>query len=396
VAQRALTQTGAFVQQLSPEDAQAARDVFPRNDAPTQMEERIWRIPLPLPFALRSVNVYLIGDDAGHWTLFDAGLGLARDEAALRLGLEQAGVPMEALSAIVLTHAHPDHIGLSGLLREASGAPVYMLAQEDERMYRVWGELSGPALRAIVGMFAEHGLTLDASAADPRVTAVAGSDGQDRQRHEETNRAIARPHGFSLPPVGAVQTLNDGDTLTLGRWNYQVIWTPGHSDYHMCLLRSDGFFIAGDHILPAITPNIGLFPNSRPDPLGDYYVSLQRVRDLPARIVAPGHGLPFAALAERADALREHHIERSAAIRALVEAAPAGQTANDIASALFGERLRTVDDRRFALAETLAHLEYLRLRGQVQMERVAAVYHYLPAALDASRATVSKRDSMEP
>lgn len=399
------------MQQLSPEDAQAARDVFPRNDAPTQMEERIWRIPLPLPFALRSVNVYLIGDDAGHWTLFDAGLGLARDEAALRLGLEEAGVPMETLSAIVLTHAHPDHIGLSGLLREASGAPVYMLAREDERMYRVWGELSGPALRAIVGMFAEHGLILDASAADPRVTAVAGSDGatgrgdrlaqgdhrgQDRQRHEETTHAIARPNGFSLPPAGAVLALGDGDTLTLGGWSYQVIWTPGHSDYHMCLLRSDGFFIAGDHILPAITPNIGLFPNSRPDPLGDYYASLQRVRDLPARVVAPGHGLPFATLAERADALREHHIERSAAIRTLMEAAPAGQTANDIASALFGERLRTVDDRRFALAETLAHLEYLRLRGQARMERVGAVYHYLPDALNASRAASGKREIAGP
>jgi glyoxylase-like metal-dependent hydrolase (beta-lactamase superfamily II) len=396
------------VQQLSPEDAQAARDVFPRDDAPTQMEEQVWRIPLPLPFALRSVNVYLIGDGAGHWTLFDAGLGLARDEFALRAGLERAGVPMEALSALVLTHAHPDHIGLSGLLRQASGAPVYMLAREDERMYRVWGELTGPALRAIVGFFTEHGLTLDESAADPRVTAVAatsdsgdgrdsgdGHDGQarrDQHRRDEAARAIDRPNGFSLPPLDAIRTLENGDTLTLGRWSYQVIWTPGHSDYHMCMLRSDGFFIAGDHILPAITPNIGLFPNSRSDPLGDYYASLQRVRDLPARIVAPGHGLPFSGpgltLAERVDALREHHIERSAAIAALVEAAPAGQAANEIASALFGERLRTVDDRRFALAETLAHLEHLRLRGRVRMERVGAFYRYLPAALGAGQASV--------
>lgn len=418
------------MQQLSPEDAQAARDVFPRDDAPTQMEDQVWRIPLPLPFALRSVNVYLIGDGAGHWTLFDAGLGLARDEAALRAGLERAGVPMEALSALVLTHAHPDHIGLSGLLHATSGAPVYMLAREDERMYRVWGELTGPALRAIVGFFAEHGLALDESAADPRVTAVAGSDSRDgresreprdgqerqeRRRQDETARAIARPKGFSLPPLDAIRTLEDGDTLTLGRWSYQVVWTPGHSDYHMCLLRSDGFFIAGDHILPAITPNIGLFPDSHPDPLGDYFASLQRVRDLPARIVAPGHGLPFGApgmtpgmtLAERADALREHHIERSAAIRALVEAAPAGQTANEIASALFGERLRTVDDRRFALAETLAHLEHLRLRGGVRMERVGAFYRYLPAAPGrgpapdpasdlSSTAIANKRERAEP
>ncbi len=363
-------ETGAFVQQLSPDEAQAARSVFPRNDAPTQMEEHLWRIPLPLPFALRAVNVYLIGDGAGHWTLIDAGLGLARDEAALRAGLAVAGVPLEALSALILTHAHPDHIGLSGLIQEASSAPVYMLAQEDERMYRVWGELTGPALRAIVGFFAEHGLAFDEEAADPRVTSTSASPEHDAAK------AVARPQGFSLPPASAMHTLADGESLTLGRWRYQVIWTPGHSDYHMCLLREDGLFIAGDHILPAITPNIGLYPESRPDPLEDYYASLQRVRDLPARIVAPGHGLPFAGLAERADALREHHIERSAIIRGLVAESASGLTAYAVASALFGERLRSVDDRRFALAETLAHLEYLRARGQVRQIRHDDLYRY--------------------
>ncbi|MGH2481949.1 MAG: MBL fold metallo-hydrolase [Ktedonobacteraceae bacterium] len=176
-----------------------------------------------------------------------------------------------------------------------------------------------------------------------------------------------------------MRTVTDGATLTLGRWSYQVIWTPGHSDYHMCLLREDGFFIAGDHILPAITPNIGLYPDARPDPLADYYASLAKVRDLPARTVAPGHGLPFTDLAARADARRDHPIERSGLIRGLVERQPAGATANEVASALFGARLRSVDDRRFALAETLAHLEYLRARGRLRQERHDGLYRYLAA-----------------
>jgi hypothetical protein len=99
--------------------------------------------------------------------------------------------------------------------------------------------------------------------------------------------------------------------------------------------------------------------------------------------VAPGHGQPFAGLAERVDALRDHHLQRNATIRGLVEQARDGLTANSVASQLFGERLRSVDDRRFALAETLAHLEHLRLRGALGRERRDACYHYLAAETGA-------------
>jgi glyoxylase-like metal-dependent hydrolase (beta-lactamase superfamily II) len=147
--------------------------------------------------------------------------------------------------------------------------------------------------------------------------------------------------------------------------SYQAIWTPGHSDYHLCLLREDGLFIAGDHILPRITPNIGLYVLARPNPLRDYFDALTRVRDLPARLTLPGHGHPFTALAERADELCVHHEERSQMVLDLLVERPGGAHASDLADALFEGRLRNADDRRFALAETLAHLEYLRYEGRV-------------------------------
>lgn len=330
---------------------------FPEGDAPEQVAEDVWRIPLPLPLALRSVNVYLIDNGPGKRFLVDAGLGLPTDEAALRAGLEQAGVALEDISALALTHAHPDHIGLSGTIYAASGGPVYLLEGEDERLYDVWSADAEATLAHVDAMYAANGLP------EPLSSGAASSTRKLRR--------ILR-----LAPREAVQTLVDEQTLRLGGHEYRVLWTPGHSDYHMCLLRDDGLFFAGDHILPSITPNIGLYPQGRPNPLQDYFDSLDRVAPLPASIVLPGHRRPFANLAERAAALRAHHEERSAAIRSLLAAAPDGTDAATIAGELFEGRLDSADDWRFALAETLAHLEYLRAESLVQRGGRDGIFRY--------------------
>ncbi len=334
---------------------------FPEGDAPEQVTEDVWRIPLPLPLALRSVNVYLIDNGVGERFLIDAGLGLPADEAALHAGLEQAGVALEDVSALVLTHAHPDHIGLSGTVFAASGGPVYLLEGEDERLYGVWSADADATLTRVDEMYAANGLP------EPLSTGAASATRKLRR--------ILR-----LAPRDAVQTLTDEQELRLGSHSYRVLWTPGHSDYHLCLLRDDGVFFAGDHILPTITPNIGLYPQGRPNPLQDYLTSLDRVAPLSARIVLPGHGRPITGLAERAAALRAHHEGRSAAIRTLLAGAPDGTNAATIAGTLFAGRLNTPDDWRFALAETLAHLEYLRIEGLAQRDGHAGIFRYMPPA----------------
>ena len=320
---------------------------FPQHDGPEQVIPGVWRIPVPLPFALRSANIYLLDDGPGQRTLIDSGLGLPADEQALRAGLAEAGVALEDISTLILTHAHPDHIGLSGLIHDGGRVPIYMLAGEEVQLDVFWGA-GGAALQTQVDeMYRRNGMP-------------------DELRGDSQKAGLSLRRILRLPPVGAVTTLSDGQRIELGEHEYQVIWTPGHSDHHLCLLRDDGLFIAGDHILPHITPNIGLYVGARQNPLADYFGALERVRPLPATVVLPGHGRPFEGLGERAEELRAHHVERSALIRDIIagrQQRSHGLTAYAIAGRLFGERLRGPDDWRFAIAETLAHLEYLRDAG---------------------------------
>jgi len=236
------------VRQVSPEDAEA---VFPQGDAPTEMEPRLWRLPLPLPFALRAVNVYLLGDETGHWTLVDAGLGLPADEAALRAGLAVAGVTLEEISAFVLTHAHPDHIGMSRMIQATSGAPIYMLADEIDILYTAWGAGNEAVADRLQAMYLANGLDTGA----PEIMRIQGNPpGEPGARTAATARpsdaalAATTPHAtppakpapadgagsvaragrnrrwvFPLPPRETFRPLADGQELRLGAWTYRAI-----------------------------------------------------------------------------------------------------------------------------------------------------------------------------
>jgi glyoxylase-like metal-dependent hydrolase (beta-lactamase superfamily II) len=134
---------------------------------------------------------------------------------------------------------------------------------------------------------------------------------------------------------------------------------PGHADGHLCLHR-DGVLIAGDHLLQRITPAIGLYPESRPDPLADYLDSLRRTIELDPRIAYAGHGEPVERPAERAGELIEHHRRRLEQTSAALDKSP--RTGFEVSRQLFGGEL-TPTQRRFAVAETLSHLERLVVEG---------------------------------
>src|SRR5260221_8583130 len=140
---------------------------------------------------------------------------------------------------------------------------------------------------------------------------------------------------------------------------WRVLSVPGHADGHLALYR-DGVLIAGDSLLTPITPAVGLYPESRPDPLGDYLESLRRIAELEPRISYGGHGATVTEPAARAHEIVGHHDERLDRTEAALDAEP--RSGYEISHALFGRELPPIQ-RRFAVAETLSHLERLVAPG---------------------------------
>jgi glyoxylase-like metal-dependent hydrolase (beta-lactamase superfamily II) len=180
----------------------------------------------------------------------------------------------------------------------------------------------------------------------------------------EQGHAFASFVRYALDP----NLLYEGSTLA----GWEVVELPGHADGHLGFLR-DGVLIAGDHLLHRITPAVGLYPESRPDPLGDYLASLERTIELAPRIVYPGHGEPVENPAERARELLDHHRQRlDQTSRALGKS---GLSPFDISLSLFGDDLSPTQ-RRFAVAETLSHLERLVREGGAARSEADRVVTY--------------------
>ncbi|MDX6407562.1 MAG: hypothetical protein QOE13_633 [Gaiellaceae bacterium] len=236
---------------------------------------------------------------------------------------------------IAITHFHPDHVGGAQTAAQATGAPVFQGGLDYAQCERVWGSDDWP--ERIAAWFVRHG-----------VPAAVVED------------LIAQGHAFA--PF--IRYAIDPDLLYEGNevGGWQVVELPGHADGHLGFLR-DGVLIGGDHLLRRITPAVGLYPESRPDPLGDYLASLERTIELAPRVVYPGHGEPIDDPPERARELIEHHRVRLDDHAAALSAEP--RSAYEISLAVFGAELPPTQ-RRFAVAETLSHLERLVREGRAR------------------------------
>jgi glyoxylase-like metal-dependent hydrolase (beta-lactamase superfamily II) len=308
-----------------------------------QVAEGIIQIQLPLPFPLRIVNCYLLRDGDG-WTIIDTGINYPAGRAAWQAAFAALGIAPTTIRRIVLTHGHPDHYGMAGWLAEQSGAPVLLAPLEQDFVRRVW-HAGAANEQTIVDFFQAHGMPSELA--------------------EQVRQSMAETRAMTLP-WPATSVIEPGESIQIGERAFQVVAAPGHSDQHLVFYcAEERLLLCGDAVLIKITPNISLWPHGRPDPLADFLQSLDRLAALPVDLALPGHGPLIHAFGQRLAELRTHHYERLAAIE---QAAVGGATAFSICTAVFPTTMLSPHQLRFAMAETLAHLEYLVGVGRLARE----------------------------
>lgn len=324
-----------------------------------EVYEGIHRISVPMPGPLRNVNVYLVRGRQGH-LLVDAGWNSPEGWQTLWTGLEQAGVRIApgCIERLLITHVHPDHIGMAGRVKESFGAEVLMHAYE----------------QVVVGpRYVEPRVLME------HMTQWLKTNGVPEGHLANLRDVSLALTGRTLPKPDT--PLLGGEEIQAGPYRWQVLWTPGHSPGHVCLYEpAHQILISGDYVLPHQTPNISLHPQSTPNPLADYLDSLEQTRRLPVRLVLPAHGDPFADLRGRVEHTVAHHQRRLAELRTALQAGPHSAWEAAHAVAWSGGRRRFADfdqwNQRLALLETLAHLECLRLSDGVRKTFESGVARY--------------------
>jgi glyoxylase-like metal-dependent hydrolase (beta-lactamase superfamily II) len=311
-----------------------------------QVRPGLWSIPVPMPNnSLRYVLVYVFETDRGLY-LVDVGWNTDEAYEALCAGLGQFGASIGDVAGMLVTHIHPDHYGLAGRVREASGAWIALHPADAALVHDRYEEPE-----VLLGGVSAMLLRVGAPAAE-----------------------IAALTAASMPVRGLVDAakpdvlLEDGDRPEMPGWDLTAIWTPGHSPGHLCFWEGTRkLMLSGDHVLPRITPNIPYHPHSGANPLGDFLDSLDKLRVYDPTEVLPAHEHRFVGLHGRLDGLRAHHEQRFEEALELIEEGVT--TAWAIAERLPWSRAWNRIEgfmRRAAVAEALAHLVALERQGIVR------------------------------
>lgn len=301
-------------------------------------------VKLDLPFRLNHVNSLLAMGNSG-WTIIDTGLHDKRTVARWDTILQGKKV-----SDLLISHYHPDHFGYAGAFQKKTGAKVSMTRVDEKSGYTVWEE---EFIREIRRNY--------------RIAGVPDQIAEGMTANTEGFRKVITPY----PKVD--HYFKEGEKILFGHNEYEVIFSPGHADGLVVFYnKENSVLLSTDHILPHITPNVAYWFHGIKNPLKAYINSLKKIKKLNVEYVIPSHGHPFYHANKRIDEILTHHEERLAFVMKNIENEI---TAYSLSKKLFDFEM-DVHEKRFALGETIAHLEYLRYKGYIKKEMNNGVAFY--------------------
>jgi glyoxylase-like metal-dependent hydrolase (beta-lactamase superfamily II) len=317
---------------------------------PQSLGNGIHLVPAPLPFKSPPwVNTYVIETEGGLM-LLDCGTDWDPGREALRQGLLDLGLDEGSIHTLLVSHLHPDHVGMAGRLVREWGCR-FVMHESAADLVAQYNDTPGYYDRLrLIGH--RHG------APDPLIAASTGAP---------------RPAYMPLidPPD---HTVADGDRISLGGGRHlEILHTPGHDQAHICMIDSaSGILFSGDHVLPRISPVI-MYDLGAGDVLADYLTSLQRLVSMGVGLTYPAHGTLIEHGGDRARQIMLHHDRRLLDMVELVR--QRDTTAWDVMLRSFRPNLDAVESR-LALLETISHLEHLRLTGRIaDAERDGRTYY---------------------
>ena len=321
----------------------------------------IYQMKIPIPDnPLEYLNSYLVEGSDG-WLMVDTGWNSPEAFARLENQMAGIGLSFRDLKHIIVTHSHPDHSGMANRIKKLSGAAIYLHRMEnihraswtDKDKARDYSNFTTMQLR--LGGMSETEI--------PRIIESIPTGNTD---------------SFIVSPD---IDLEDGETISVGSFQFKVIWTPGHSPGHICLYETEKkILFSGDHVLPIITPNISQFsPRINKNPLVQFLNSLRNVEHLDVDLVLPAHEHIFDDLRKRVHEIIHHHEQRLAAILDTQRGRP--KTVYQVASkipwmvemkeskGMSGTHFRDLPilHKALAMGETAAHLELLRKENKIEV-----------------------------
>ena len=313
-------------------------------------------VRMPLPFALDHINLWLLEDGFGAsgepaWTTVDTGVALEPLKENWR-----ALLVTHPLRRQIVTHNHPDHLGLAAWLERETGAPLWITLGEYATAQLLCAEAGNYTIEAMLDLFRRHGLD------EEKLAALASRGNAYKQ---------------VVPQIPATfRRLFAGESIAIGGNDWRIIVGHGHAPEHASLYCERlGVLISGDMLLPRISTNISVLaalPTG--NPLGLFLDSITHFEALPTdTLVLPSHGKPFRGLHQRVAELQAHHRDRCAD---LLKACDREKSAAELIPVLFTRDLADAHQTMFAMGEAMAHINYLEQRGDLSCALVGDVFKY--------------------